>query len=106
MSQLTVIARIKAKPGREAELEQELRAIIVPTHKEAGCLRYTLHRSMGDPAFFVTIERWASKEAVEQHMATPHIQALLKKGPDLLASLPDIQAYELLREGQPDKGDF
>jgi quinol monooxygenase YgiN len=106
MSQLTVIARIKAKPGREAELEQALRSIIVPTHKEAGCLRYTLHRSVGDPTSFITIERWASKEAIEQHMGTPHIQALLKKGPELLGSLPDIQTYELLREGQPDKGDF
>jgi quinol monooxygenase YgiN len=106
MSELTVIARVKAKPGRESELEQEFRAVIVPTHKESGCLRYTLHRSVDDPASFITVERWSSRAAIDQHMGTPHIQALLKKASDLLAGMPDIQVYELLREGQPDKGDF
>ena len=39
MAGLTVMARAKAKPGREAELEQAMRAVVVPTHQEAGCLQ-------------------------------------------------------------------
>ena len=104
MNGLTVMARAKAKPGREAELEQAMRAVVTPTHQEAGCLRYTVHRSVIDPSEFATIERWISKEAVDQHFATPHVQALLKKVPDLLMQPPDITLYELLPEGHSEKG--
>jgi quinol monooxygenase YgiN len=103
MTGLTVIARAKAKTGREKELEQAMRAVVTPTHQESGCLRYTLHRSLVDPAVFITVERWTSKEAIDQHFATLHIQALMKKIPDLLLEPPDITLYDLLPEGESEK---
>ena len=104
MSGLTVMARAKAKPGREAELEQAMRAVVVPTHQESGCLRYALHRSLLDPSIFMIVEHWTSKEAVDQHFATAHVQALLRQVPELLSEPPDITLYELLPEGQSEKG--
>src|SRR5206468_5457464 len=104
MPELTVVAKVRAKPGREADLEREFRAIVGPTHAESGCLRYTLHRSVEDRALFITVERWVSKEAVDQHFGAPHIQSLLKKTDELLASPPEILMFELLPEGKPDKG--
>ena len=103
MPELTVIAKAKAKPGREADLERELRAIVAPTHAESGCLRYTLHRSLEDPTSFITIERWVSKEAIDGHFGAPHIQSLLSKAADLLTGLPEITVYQMLPEGQGDK---
>ena len=104
MPELTVVARIKAKRGREADLERELRAIVAPTHAESGCLRYTLHRSLEDPTLFTTIERWNSKEAIDQHFGTAHIQSLLTKAGELLMAPPEITVFELLPEGQSTKG--
>jgi quinol monooxygenase YgiN len=104
MSELTVVAKVRAKPGREADLEREFRAIVSPTHAEPGCLRYTLHRAVEDRALFITIERWVSKDAVDRHFGAPHTQSLLKKAGELLAGPPEILVFELLPEGQPDKG--
>lgn len=104
MDGLTVMAPAKAKSGREAELEQAMRAVVAPTHQEAGCLRYTIHRPVIDPSEVVTIGYWTSKEPVDHHCATPHVQALLKKVPDLLIQPPDITIYELLPEGLSEKG--
>jgi len=103
MPELTVIAKAKAKPGREADLERELRGIVKPTHAEQGCLRYTLHRSLEDPTSFITIERWASKEAIDSHFGAPHIQSLLTKAADLLTGLPEIKVFQMLEEGQGEK---
>ncbi len=103
MPELTVVAKAKAKPGREADLERELRAIVAPTHSESGCLRYTLHRSLEDPTLFITIERWISKEAIDKHFGAPHIQSLLSKAADLLTGLPEITVFQMLQEGQGDK---
>ncbi|HJU03723.1 MAG TPA: putative quinol monooxygenase [Nitrospiraceae bacterium] len=102
--ELTVIAKAKARPGREADLERAMRAVVGRSHEEPGCVRYTVHRSVGDPAVFITVERWASKEAMDRHFAAPHTQALLKQIPDLLAEPPDISVYELLQEGRAEKG--
>ena len=104
MTGLTVIARAKAKAGREKELEQAMRAVGTSHASGVGCLRYTLHRSLVDPAVFITVERWTSKEAIDQHFATPHIQALMKKIPDPLPGKPpDITLYDLLPEGESEK---
>ena len=43
MSALSLVARIKAKPGKEAELRQVLTALVQPTRAEEGCLTYDLH---------------------------------------------------------------
>jgi quinol monooxygenase YgiN len=104
MAELTVIARAKAKAGREADLERAMRAAVAPSHDEPGCLRYTVHRSLNDPASFVTVERWVSKEAIDRHFVAPHTQALMKQIPELLAEPPDISVFELLPEGRPEKG--
>jgi quinol monooxygenase YgiN len=102
MAELTVIARLKARPGKEAELEQALRAAVAPTHEEPGCLRYALHRSTDDPATFLLVERWVSKAALDQHMETPHLKALRGKFKELLDGR-DVGLYELLPEGRPEK---
>jgi quinol monooxygenase YgiN len=102
MAELTVIARVKAKPGKESELEQALRGAVAPTHAEAGCLRYALHRSLDDPATFLFVERWVSREALDQHLETPHLKAIRAKFKDLLEAR-DVGLYELLPEGTPQK---
>lgn len=104
MSEWTVVVQAKAKPGKEAELEKAWRAIIGPTHQEPGCLKYVLHRAVDDPGVFISVERWSSKEAIDQHFAKPHTQALLSRVPDLVAGAPDVKIFEVIPEGQSGKG--
>jgi quinol monooxygenase YgiN len=104
VSELTVIAKATARPGSEHELERELRASIPPSHEEPGCLRFALHRSSEDPAVFVAVERWASKEAWDEHMAAPHIKRVMETTPALMAGPPEVQVLEALPEGDPAKG--
>ncbi len=101
---VTVTARAKAKPGKEKELEAALRAVVPPTHDEHGCLRYAVHRGIEDPASFLVVERWVSKEALDAHLKTPHIQDLFKKVPALVAAPPEIVTFELLVAGNSAKG--
>jgi quinol monooxygenase YgiN len=102
MAELTVIARLNARSGKEAELEQALRAVVAPTHAEPGCLRYALHRSSNDPATFVLVERWVSKEALDQHLEMPYLKALRARFQELVEGR-DVNLYELLPEGKPEK---
>ena len=73
---LNFIAHIKAKPGHEEAVHAALAAVVAPTRAEAGCINYDLHRSNVDPAMFVLYEGWRGQEALDEHMRTPHFQAL------------------------------
>ncbi len=70
---LTVIVHMRAKPGREQELRDELAALVEPTSKEDGFVNYDLHVSIEDPALFFLYENWESGEALDAHFQTPHL---------------------------------
>jgi quinol monooxygenase YgiN len=95
---LTVIARMRAKPGREAEVEAELRKLIEPTRKEKGCINYDLHRSQVEPAVFMFYENWTSRELLDKHLNSPHINAWGKKQPGLLVHGVEVTMYDMLTE--------
>ncbi len=83
MSQLTLIAKWKAKPGAEDQLYEALRSLVAPTLAEEGCINYDLHRSIEDPGTFMFYENWTTKAHWEQHMNAPHIQEFLAAKDDI-----------------------
>lgn len=93
---LTVLARIKAKAGREEDVLREILSLITPTRSEAGCINYDLHRSQDDPALFCLYENWRSRRDLDDHLATPYLQAFLGKAPELLAEPVDISFWEMI----------
>jgi quinol monooxygenase YgiN len=81
---VTVIAQIRAKPGREQEVKQALLALCGPTRAEKGCINYDLHQSANDAALFLFHENWASKADLDAHSQSPHLQAWRKRAAELL----------------------
>lgn len=72
---LTIVAKIQAKAGCEAEVETSLRSLIDPTLAEEGCLNYDLHRSREKPGLFLFYENWENKPLWESHMESAHLKA-------------------------------
>lgn len=90
MSDLNVVAVLKAKPGSEAVLQAALAELVQPTRAESGCLSYELFSSLSDPTTFVTVERWRGQDDLDAHMQTPHIAAALQAAGDALDGGPSI----------------
>lgn len=93
---LTVVAELVAQPGREAELTTELLAMVKATRQEEGCIQYDLHVSTDQPGNFVFYENWTSREALDRHAASPHLQAFGVKAPDLLLQPARVLTYTRL----------
>jgi quinol monooxygenase YgiN len=70
---LTVIAHMRAKPGKEQELNDALVALVEPTTQEDGYVNYDLHQGVEDPAVFYFYENWESADALDAHLQTPHL---------------------------------
>lgn len=81
---LTVIANMRAKPGKEQQLREALEALIEPTTKEAGYVTYDLHQGVEDPAVFYFYENWESPEHLDAHLKTPHLEKFMAVMDDLL----------------------
>jgi quinol monooxygenase YgiN len=93
--QVTLIATMKAKPGRSEELGKRLSALVEPTRAEVGCLNYDLHRSTEDDHVWMFYENWRSKADLDAHIQTPHLQALAKDLPDLTADGLKLQYFSM-----------
>ena len=69
---VTLAVIVRAKEGQELLLEAELRALVAPTRREEGCLRYDLYRSTELASQFFLHEVWESREHHTAHTRTPH----------------------------------
>ncbi len=95
MNHLIVIATIVAKPGKEAETEAVLRALIEPTRHDPGYIQYDLHVDLEDARCFLFYEVWESREALDRHLDTPHLNAFKARVPELVETL-EIKLMEKL----------
>jgi quinol monooxygenase YgiN len=83
---VTVAVILRPRDGQEMMLEAELRALIGPTRKEEGCLRYDLHRSVEGPGAFLLHEIWETREHHGAHIKTDHFLRWNARKDALLAS--------------------
>jgi quinol monooxygenase YgiN len=81
---LTVIAYMKAKPGKEDELKTALQGLIEPTKAEDGVVNYDLHQGVEDPGAFFFYENWESGDHLDAHLGQPHQTDIAVRLGDLL----------------------
>lgn len=82
----TLLVILRPREGQEIFLEAELRALIGPTRKEDGCLRYDLYRSAEGPAAYLLYEIWESRDHHTAHTKTDHFLRWNARKDSLLAS--------------------
>ena len=82
----TLLVIMRPRESQELFLEAELRALMGPTRKEEGCLRYDLYRSAEGPAAYLLYEIWESRAHHTAHTKTDHFTRWNARKDSLLAS--------------------
>ncbi|HQA10707.1 MAG: antibiotic biosynthesis monooxygenase [Zoogloea sp.] len=90
---IRIIARFTARPDSIDAMRTLLLGMLEPTRKEVGCVSYELLNNSADPTDFTFVEEWASQAAIDAHMKTPHLQAVVADSAPLLASPLDVRFY-------------
>ena len=91
---IVVVAVMKAKKGKEQEMEDALRWLIPQVESESGTLQYVLHRARKDTGKFLFYEKYRDKDALNTHGSTPYFGELFGKIAPLLDGDPSIEIYE------------
>ncbi|HEX5220904.1 MAG TPA: putative quinol monooxygenase [Verrucomicrobiae bacterium] len=94
MKTITVVATFEARSGKETELRNALIGLVAPTRTEPGCLNYDLHISTENPRRFLFHENWTTKMALEAHLQSAHVQALLPRVDELCSAAPEIVIWD------------
>lgn len=98
LKKITVIARIKAKPGLEEEVKRQVMALVSPTRAEAGCINYDLHQAIDDPSVLMLYENWVSRQSLDEHLKMPYLEAFKAKAGELLAEPLQITLWEMITQ--------
>jgi len=92
--QYIVTMGFRAKPGRAADLERELRNRVPISRTEAGILDYRLYRSTTDDHVFFLFSRFASEKSFDIHLYQPYSLSMMAEFEDLLADPPRVETYQ------------
>ena len=98
---LTVVAVLRAKEGKEKEMEAALLAVVPKVAAEDGTLAYVLHRDKKDPKKFLFYEKYRDKDALNRHSSTPYFLEMFGAIGPLLDGNPAIDIYEELASIKP-----
>jgi quinol monooxygenase YgiN len=94
MIKLALFARLEAKPGKEAEVEQFLQAGLAMARDEKSTpIWFALRLS---PTTFGVFDAFHDEAGRQGHLNGPIAQALMAKAPDLFAKPPSIEPVEVL----------
>jgi len=66
------VITIQVAAGQAAGFASAFKALQAVVRQEEGCEQYELFQSLDDPDKMVLLERWASQELLDQHMAAEH----------------------------------
>jgi quinol monooxygenase YgiN len=91
--------RLEAKTGSEAEVENFLREALQLVHDEQATLLWFAVRL--DPSTFAIIDAFPDENGRQTHLAGQVANALKDKGPQLLASEPTIERFDILAAKLP-----
>lgn len=92
----SVVAEVRAKPGRERELRDITLPLVAQVRNEPNNLLYLLHEDRETPGRFVFYEIFTSRADFEAHNATPHVQAWFARLPDLVDGGVKVIRMEIL----------
>lgn len=95
---VTVLARFKARKGKEEELKQAIMACVTPTRAEAGCINYDLHHLGDDRGDLILYENWRSRKDLDEHLEMPYLTKLKAQADELCASPIEISLWEMITE--------
>lgn len=92
----SVVAQVRAKPGKEAELRAATLPLIALVRSDPNNLVYFLQENREAPGHFIFYEVFANREHFEAHNNMPYVKAWFAKLPNLAQGGVEVMRMEVL----------
>lgn len=92
----SIVAEVRAKPGKEAELRAATLPLIALVRSDPKNLVYFLQEDREAPGHFIFYEIFANKADFEAHNEMPYVQDWFAKLPELAEGGVTVMRMEIL----------
>lgn len=92
---LIVLGDATAAPGRRDDLVAAARAVAAATRGDRGCIAYSFAADVEDDNRILSIEVWADRAALDEHMQHDHTKEFMRVAPGLVAGEPVMSFHEV-----------
>ncbi len=89
-------ATLKARPGKEKELEAVLLVMVNNAKQEKGTVQYILHTADDDPSTYFFYEQYVDEAALNHHASTDYFKERFSQAEALLREAVGIATYKIL----------
>ena len=93
---VTVVATVRARGGKEAELIRVTEALVPKVRQEAGNLLCQVHQGLEEPGLFAFYEIFESAAALEAHKSAPHVKQWAMDIESLIAGPVELKLFKAL----------
>ncbi|MEZ0000394.1 putative quinol monooxygenase [Sinorhizobium fredii] len=93
---VTVVAIVRARDGKEAELVRATEVLVPKVRQEEGNLLCQFHQGLEEPGVFVFYEIFESAAALEAHKETPHVKQWAMDVQSLTAGPVELKLLQAL----------
>ncbi len=90
MSKITLIAKLTAVPGKEAEVEQALRDAVEASVEEPGLEIYSAHAAHDEPGVYYYFSVYADQAARDVHAKGEQMMAAKRAFYGLVTGWPEV----------------
>lgn len=94
MKKLGLLVRLKAKAGKEKNVEEFITSALPLANEEAGTITWYAFRI--DSSTFGIFDTFSDEEGREVHLGGKIAKALMENAPELLATSPSIEKLDVL----------
>ena len=90
---LIVLATVQLGAGALEAGHDALRAMVMASRAEDGCISYSYATDILDPSIMYAIEKWKDEDALAYHFATPHMAEFRTALAGLDITITEIRKY-------------
>jgi quinol monooxygenase YgiN len=91
---IIVTGTVDLDPARRDDAIAAMLEVMEATRAEAGNEAYTFSADLTDPGRLHIVEQWASDEAMQAHLRTPHLAAFMEKMAGVGVKATTLTAWE------------
>lgn len=101
MTTQVVVARIAGLAGRTSELRQLLADRAIASRAEPGCAGYEVAELVSEPATFLIVETWRSREEMRAHFTSDAHAYYQHQVDELLARPSEVLVHDVASTTRP-----
>lgn len=91
---VVLLVTFEALPGKSAQMQQALEALVTQARREGGCELFVAHRVSESPDIYILYEQWRDSESLDAHNAGAAVQRMVALLPELVEGKPKVSKLE------------